>query len=697
MLRKLTKRQRRFAGAGLALAGVLALAVSLDLLLPPDLSRYEERSTLVLDADGGILRAFTTSDGMWRLPVTVAEVDPNYIEALIAYEDQRFYSHPGVDPIAVVRAGIQWATHGRIVSGASTLTMQTVRLLEPRPRTLTSKVIEALRALQLERRYSKDEILSMYLTLAPFGGNLEGVRAASLAYFGKEPAELSVSQAALLVALPQSPERLRPDRHPDAAGEGRARVLALLADRDAITDQTAAEANEDPVPAARAELPFHAPRLARALRARAGEDGVVRTFIDRRVQSHVERISGEVASGFEDPASLAIVVVENVTRRVVAYSGGADFWGPEGQVDVARALRSPGSALKPFIYGMAFDDLALHPETLITDQASVFGTYAPQNFDREFLGEVTVRTALQQSLNVPAVMVLDGIGPMRFASRLRQVGARIEFGNLGGQPSLPLALGGVGISLTDLTMLYAGLAEGGEVRPLLFAQGDESGAPRREMSEAAAWYVTDILEGAPLPDGRGQGRGQMRASAIAYKTGTSYGYRDAWAVGYSTDYTVGIWVGRPDGSPRPGSYGRNTAAPVLFQVFDQLPVDAAPHPVPAGVMQVTSRAALPASMQRYRAPQLWADARGNEAAPPPRIAFPPAGATIDLDDGGVELSLRALGGTPPLRWMVDGEVLPAADVYQPTLWRAEGAGFTEIAVIDAEGRTDRTQVRLSRR
>ena len=238
MFRGLTKLQRRFAGAGLALAGALALAVSLDLLLPPDLSRYEERSTLVLDADGGILRAFTTSDGMWRLPVAAAEVDPNYIDALIAYEDQRFYSHPGVDPIAVVRAGFQWASHGRIVSGASTLTMQTVRLLEPRPRTFGSKVIEALRALQLERRYSKDEILSMYLTLAPFGGNLEGVRAASLAYFGKEPTELSVSQAALLVALPQSPERLRPDRHPEAAGVARARVLAMLADRDAITPRT---------------------------------------------------------------------------------------------------------------------------------------------------------------------------------------------------------------------------------------------------------------------------------------------------------------------------------------------------------------------------------------------------------------------------------------------------------------------------
>jgi penicillin-binding protein 1C len=649
----------------------------------------------VLDAEGGILRAFTTSDGMWRLPVEAGQVDENYVDALIAYEDQRFYSHPGIDPLAIVRAAGQWARHWRIVSGASTLTMQTVRLLEPRSRTLGAKVIEALRALQLERRYRKDEILSIYLTLAPFGGNLEGVRAASLAYFGKEPAELSVSQAALLVALPQSPERLRPDRNPGAATVARARVLALLADRGALTASDAAEANEDPLPSARAALPFRAPRLARALRRTADDNGMVRTYIDPTIQAQVERISDEVAAGLEGEASLAIIVVENATRRVVAYSGGSDFWGPGGQVDLARAARSPGSALKPFIYGMAFDDLALHPETLITDQASIFGTYAPQNFDREFLGEVTVRTALQQSLNVPAVMVLDGVGPMRFASRLRQVGADLQFGSLGGQPSLPLALGGVGISLTDLTMLYTALADGGSARPLIFSDQDDPAAPRHLMGEAAAWYVTDILEGAPLPEGRGQGRGHVQQGAIAYKTGTSYGYRDAWAVGYAGHYTVGIWVGRPDGSPRPGSYGRNTAAPVLFQVFDQLPISAIPQAAPEDVIRVARRNDLPLVMQRYRAPQLWANASGREVAPPPRIAFPPAGANINLmGDQGTELSFRALGGTPPLRWMVDGALVPAADIYQPTLWRTADPGFADITVIDAEGRVDRARIRL---
>ncbi len=692
MLRKLIKNGKLVA-AGLAAAAVLL--IGLDLLFPPSLARYEERSDLVLDAEGGILRAFTTSDGMWRLPVRAEGVDPNYLAALIAYEDQRFYAHPGVDPLAIVRAGLQWARHGRIVSGASTITMQTVRLLEPRPRTLGAKLIEAVRAVQLERRRSKAEILSIYLTLAPFGGNLEGVRAASLAYFGKEPAELTVAQAALLVALPQSPERLRPDRHPEEAARARERVLRLLADRGAITHVHAQEAGEDPVPMARAALPFRAPRLARALRS-GGGGTPVRTYIEPRLQAQVERIAEDTAAGFDDGVSVAVIVVENATRRVIAYAGGTDFWGPEGQVDLARAVRSPGSTLKPFIYGLAFDDLALHPETLIADQASVFGTYAPQNFDRDFLGDVTVRTALQQSLNVPAVMVLDGVGPMRLAARLRQAGVRLEFGSLGGAPSLPLALGGVGISLQGLTMLYAGLADGGTVRPLIFSEGEPTQAGQRLMGAAAAWYVSDILEGAPLPPGRGQGRGHVQAGAIAFKTGTSYGYRDAWAVGYSAAYTVGIWVGRADGSPRAGLYGRSTAAPVLFQIFDQLPQAAAPRTAPEGVLEVAAREDLPPAMRRYRPPGLWAGASGAEERPPPRIAFPPEGATLDLSGVAAPgLPLRALGGTPPLRWMVNGEVLAATETFEPTVWQAAAPGFADITVIDAEGRSDQSQVRVA--
>ncbi len=687
MRRWLTYVPVLLAGAAIGLAS-LALA---DYSLPPDLSRYEERSAVVLDADGNILRAFTTSDGMWRLASDVDHVDANYIDALIAYEDQRFYRHHGVDILAVLRASAQWARAGRIVSGASTLTMQTVRLLEPRPRTLGNKAIEMLRAVQLEHRYSKEEILGIYLTLAPFGGNLEGVRAASLAYFGKAPAELSVSQAALLVGLPQSPERLRPDRHGAAAEEARARVLQTLVRRGALSTQIAEEALEDPIPNARAALPFHAPRLARRLHRQHPELSRIRTYVDLELQTYIEALSLAHAATMDDGASLAIVVMENVGARVVAYSGGADFWAPEGQVDLARALRSPGSALKPFIYGMGFEDLALHPDTVIDDAASTFGAYAPQNFDREFLGEVTVRDALRQSLNVPAVMVLDGVGPMRLAARLRQSGARLEFGNLGAAPSLPLALGGVGISLSDLTMLYGGLAHNGQVRPLIFSETDNPNAPpRRLMGETASWYLEDILQGSPLPDGRAQGQGDIRDHAIAFKTGTSYGYRDAWAVGYSATHTVGIWVGRADGSPRPGSYGRNTAAPLLFDVFDQLPASNAPLRAPEGVLQVTHRDQLPLAMQRYVPPH--AEAFSHEDIDAPRIAFPPAGAM--MSGGDQALALRALGGEAPLRWMVNGSLLPASESFAPTLWQPDGPGFAEIAVIDALGRVDRARIQV---
>lgn len=677
-----------FCLGGLMLLGATALV--LDRLFPPDMTRYEDRSQLVLDADGGLLRAFTTQDGMWRLPAEASEVDPNYIAALVAYEDQRFYRHLGVDPIAIVRASWQAVTHGRIVSGASTLTMQTARLLEPRPRTLRSKVIEAFRALQLEARYSKDEILSIYLTLAPYGGNLEGARAASLAYFGKEPAELSIAQAALLVALPQSPERLRPDRNPEAARAARDRVIGVLADRGAVTVAHAGEATEDPFPDARAALPFRVPRLAQQLAST--HEGLVQTFIDPALQSQIERISQDADEALEAAADLAIVVVDNETREVIAYSGGADFWGPQGQVNLARASRSPGSALKPFIYGLAFDDLPLHPETLMDDRALSFNGYAPQNFDRDFAGEVTVRMALQASLNVPAVAVLDRVGPARLSSRLEQAGAGLSYGRMGAAPSLPLALGGVGLTLEDLTMLYVALANGGEAAPLRFSSEDElAPAHTRLMSETAAWYIRDILRGAQRPDGRGLTGGQ--AEVVAYKTGTSYGYRDAWAVGFTSRYTVGVWVGRADGSPRPGSYGRNTAAPILFDVFDHLegvPVD---DPAPADALVVRARNELPPAMQIF-VPQ-ETEAQVAAATPRPRIAYPPQGAVLYLrEDAPLPVALRATGGTMPLRWMVNGEVLEDAGAFGPTLWQAGEEGFARLSVIDADGRADTVSIRL---
>ena len=688
----------------LPLPALIALAVvalvggalaHLDRADPPDLTRAERASVVVVDREGAILRAFETADGAWRLPTAAEDVDPRYLLLLRAYEDRRFDEHGGVDVLAVLRAAGQWAANGRIVSGASTLTMQAARLLEPEPRSLGAKLRQMARALQLEERLDKRRILGIYLTLAPFGGNLEGVRAASLAYFGKEPRHLTLGEAALLVVLPQSPERLRPDRHPEAARSARAKVLERLREHGDISADEAQEAMAEPLPEARLAFPFRAPHLAQELAAKASPGGVVTTSIDSGVQRGLESLARREVQRFDDGADIAAVVVENRTRAVLGYLGSADFFGPRGQIDLARAKRSPGSALKPFIYGLAFDDRAIHPASLIDDEPIRFGDYAPRNFDREFQGTVSVREALQQSLNVPAVELMDRVGPVRFVGDLRAAGARIGFHRLVGTPSLPVALGGLGIDLADLTMLYAAFPNGGAVAPLRITAA-EGAASVRLMGPAAAWYVSDILRGSPLPPGFAQALGLTRARDVAFKTGTSYGFRDAWAVGFSPDYTVGVWVGRADGSPRPGHVGRNTSTPILLKIFDLLPSDTRGFDAaPADALVARSSAELPPGMRHFaRESQAPARASGPE---PPRILFPPDGAVVEWHGenaarGG--LPLKAEGGAKPLAWVVNGAPLDRPSLAGNGLWQPDGEGFARIAVVDAKGRSAEVRVRV---
>ena len=687
--------RRTLTGLGVVVALVAGSLLTLDRLFPPDLSRYERASVVVTNRDGGILRAFETEEGAWRLPTRVEDVDPRYLVLLRAYEDQRFDEHVGVDPLAVARAAWQWVSSGHIVSGASTLTMQAARLLEPRPRSLGAKLHQMVRALQLEERDSKQKILSIYLTLAPFGGNLEGVRAASLAYFGKEPRRLSLGEAALLVALPQSPERLRPDRHPAAALAARAKVLHRLEEHGALTETEVADALGEPLPEKRLAFPFLAPHLTQRLAAAAAPGSTIATTIDRALQSSLEALAKREMLRFDDAGNLAIVVVESRAHAVRAYLGSADFFGPQGQIDLARAVRSPGSALKPFIYGLAFDDRTIHPASLIDDAPMRFGDYVPRNFDRQFQGTVSVREALQESLNVPAVALLDRVGAVRFVGELRAAGARLGFRRLAGEPSLPVALGGLGISLADLTMLYTTFPNGGETTPLRVTS-DAAPASMRLMGAAAAWYVTDILRGSPLPEGFAQALGLTRARDIAFKTGTSYGFRDAWAVGYSPDYTVGVWVGRADGSPRPGHYGRNTATPILLKAFDLLPPDQSRFgDAPTEALTVSANAELPPGLRHF-APDRPMPLRPG-AGTPPRILFPPDGAVVEwrAEDGAHGgLPLKAEGGAKPLAWIVNGAPLRTAAPSGPDAWQPDGEGFVRIAVVDAEGRSAQVRVRV---
>jgi penicillin-binding protein 1C len=661
-------------------------------LPPPNLDRSRDLSALVLARDGSILRGFLTADGKWRLPIKTDRVDPLYLRMLIAAEDRRFARHPGIDPLAVLRALGQLGRRGRIVSGASTLTMQAVRLSERRPRTLSAKLVEMAEALGLERRWAKDDILGLYLTLAPFGGNLEGVRAASLAYFGKEPLHLSSAEAALLVALPRSPERLRPDRHPEAARLARDAVLDRMRAQGVISESALAEARAEPIPRQRRALPFHAPHLARALRTAEPQAPVQRTTIDPMLQRQVEALLTREAASLDPQATLAALVVDNRARAIIAYVGNADFASVQrhGTLDMARAVRSPGSALKPFIYAMAFDRLIIHPETVLDDRPRHFGDYAPSDFDGQFQGEVSAAEALRYSLNVPAVAVLDHLGPSRFADALAAAGIRLRLPTPEAEPGLAVALGGAGISLYDLATLYVALSHGGEVAALR-SRADDPPAPGTAIfGPAAAWYVNDILGNAPAPPGMlpaevRQGR------HLAFKTGTSYGFRDAWAVGYDPRVTIAVWAGRPDGTPLPGRSGRVTAAPVLFKIADLLgpaspEIARAPPP---GVLQVAHHD-LPPVLRRLDPPP--GAAGGGQTAGGPQILYPPDGAIIAWD--GTALPLEAGGGRGPLRWLVDGRPLPPAAPRRTPYWQPAEIGFVRLTVIDAEGRSARATVRL---
>jgi len=680
-------KRRRVILAGLggvALAAAFSAAVWVGSLGPAPLGKALDYSHVVLDRDGRLLRAYATGEGRWRLPATEQDVDPRFLKILFAYEDKRFLVHHGVDAMAIARAAVQFAANGRVISGGSTLTMQVARLLEPREhRTMTAKLRQVARALELEYSLSKPQILSLYLSLAPYGGNLEGVRAASLAYFGKEPRKLTLGEAALLVALPQSPELRRPDRFPERALAARDRVLDRAADAGAIPRDEIARAKAEPVPRERKPLPILAPHAADQIVAAEPDRRTHRLTIDATMQRALEDLARERARALGPQISIAILAVDNESGEVRARVASADYFDTRraGQVDMTQALRSPGSTLKPFIYGLGFEDGFIHPETLIDDRPARYGSYTPENFDLTFQGTVTIRRALQLSLNIPAIAVLGKVGVNRLSARLAGAGAVLVLPK-GEAPGLAMGLGGVGIRLYDLVMLYTGLARQGAAVPLIERTGATAGEPRRLLDPVAAWYIGNVLLGAPPPENAPPGR-------IAFKTGTSYGYRDAWAVGFDGRMTIGVWVGRPDGAPVPGLVGRASAAPILFDAFARSGHAAAPLArAPKGaVFAATNK--LPPPLQRFRA----------EGAPvalsePPRIMFPPDGARLELGARPDAVPLKIAGGLAPLTVMVNGVPLPAPDGRRTLFFSPDGPGFVRVTVMDARGAADSVMVRL---
>ncbi len=657
---------------------------------PPQLLRSVE----VVDRNGFLLRPFSLPDGRWRLTARPEQVDKRYLEMLIAYEDRRFRDHIGVDPLALFRAMVQLVTNGEIVSGGSTLSMQVARLIQPRKnRTFAAKLAEIVRAMQLEAQLSKHDILELYLTLAPFGGNLEGVRAASHAYFGKEPMRLTIGEAALLVALPQSPEVRRPDRAADTAIRARNRVIERMLAYGVITLAEANRAREEAVPRIRKELPQLAPHAAEAALAAFPKQPRHHLAIDATIQHRLEELVREKAPALGPRVSVAILVADNETGEVLARIGSVDFNDMEraGRIDMTRGVRSPGSALKPFIYGLAFEDGVAHPETLIEDRPTRFGAWRPENFDLTFQGTVTMRRALQLSLNVPAVALLESVGPQRLFARLETSGAQLQLPQ-GEIPGLAIGLGGLGLRLEDLTTLYTALARGGEAFPLVHRLDvkNENQSRTRLLDPVASWYVGNALIGAPPPENAIFGK-------IAFKTGTSYGYRDAWAVGFDGKRTIAVWVGRPDGQPVPGMIGRAIAAPILFDAFARAvpkiePLRAAPN---GAIIATTAR--LPLPLRRFM--PLGETRNVASAEQPLKIIFPLNGAQLALErtspaEAPQPIAIKTNGGNGPYRFLVDGLPIGEADFRNAAFWQPQGPGFVRLTVIDASGTTDSVVVRL---
>jgi len=559
-----------------ALGAALLLAAVAERLVPLPERLSQPGSAVVELRDGSYAHVFLSPDERWRIAIPRAEVDPAYIAALIRFEDRRFWLHPGVDPLAVARAAVQNARAMEVVSGGSTLTLQLVRVLEPRPRTLASKVVESLRAFQLELRLSKKEILEAYLQFAPYGRNVEGVEAASLAYFGHTARTLSAAEIATLLAIPQDPAKRTPS--PGNAARlkaARDSIAARLLEAGALPARGGlAEIDSTPVPQAARPFPKMAPHAARWLLAQAPDQPRIRTTLDAGTQRVAERVASRAASSAAEKGihNAALVVVDHATGEVRALVGNLDFFDQAhaGQIAAFDCARSTGSALKPFLFAQAVDDGRVLPDTLVADVPTQFGTYAPRNYDGTYSGMVRLEDALTASLNVPFVRLLDQVGVERFTALLRAMGTtslRREPGYYG----LSAIVGGMELTPMEMAGLYATLAEDGELRvPRLVpaGKGDKGPPPQQVFSRGAAFLTRKALARRNRPDFPDERRLTGMLVPIHWKTGTSFGHRDAWAAGSGPTLTAVVWMGNLDNSPAAGLVGASAAGPVLFDLLE---------------------------------------------------------------------------------------------------------------------------------
>ncbi len=651
----------------LAIAGLLAFPIA------PDSVRYDNATTLY-DAHDQALAHYPTQGSYWRFAAESDAIDPNFVKALLAIEDERFYTHSGVDVLAIGRALRTWHKLGEPSSGASTLTMQLVRQYKPRARVFKSKVIESIAALKYELVFSKEEILEQYLTRVSYGGNIQGIKAASWRYFGQNPERLTWDEIALLIALPQAPEARRPDRHPVAAKAGRDRILNKLAKAGMVSDLQALEAMDIPVPRTLYAFPSDNDNGAPLLSARHDD---VKSYIDSALQRVAHKTLNKALQHDKSAVNASIVVVESKTHHVIAHvtAGARDHDG--GWLDLTQAIRSPGSTLKPFIYGLAMSDGQANVNSSLRDAPTRFGAYQPENFNRRYHGDVRLKDALKHSLNVPAVAALDRVGAARFEQLLASAGATPRVSKKREKESgLSLALGGAGMTSVELATLYTALANKGVAKPLIWTRDQSvSSEAVQILPSDTVKQITSVLASATPPAGRLPGHLSSHRQSVAYKTGTSYGARDSWAAGYTQDYTVVVWVGRPDGAPRPGETGRKSAAPLLFDVFDYLS-GSSREELP--VMSVKQVEKMPFKTVLDAGPQ---------------ISFPANGSDVLMKENAKVLRLRAQS-SDEIRFYVNGQKLDAK--YGAADFSPPSEGFYTLKVIDSQGQTARSRFRVFR-
>ncbi|MEZ5359788.1 MAG: penicillin-binding protein 1C [Candidatus Zixiibacteriota bacterium] len=566
------------------------------LLFPVPLDRLTKSPAhFVFSRDGHLLTAFASEDSYWRMPIELDSVSRHLQLCVIETEDKWFYYHPGFNPISLITATIDNVKAGKIVRGGSTITMQIARMMEPKPRTIPNKIIEICRAVQLEMHYSKDELLELYLNLAPYGGNIEGVGAASYFYFGKRPLELTLSEAAILTAIPASPNSFRPDIPDNSCRSRRDRILMHLRDDGIIDSPTCHTAISEEIPSRRLVRPFVAPHFCRSLVDELTEKSVQATTIDYNLQRDIERMAFDYAALLRPRGihNLSIVVLDNATGELLAEVGSPDFADDShgGQINGALAPRSPGSALKPFVYALGLESGRITPSTRLDDIPVNYSGYTPENYDESYHGFVSAHDALVQSLNVPAVNLAADIGMYRVFDFLKDAGVttlRGEYYNYG----LPLVLGACEVSLLELSNCYGTLARGGQYIPIhnkLNTHADTA-LSKQLISPATSYIVANILADLNRPNLNTVWEFTADMPTIAWKTGTSYGRKDAWAIGYNPKYTVGVWTGNFSAESSPYLVGVESSAPLMIDIFRHLTKNSDPtwfeRPADVGAREV---------------------------------------------------------------------------------------------------------------